>query len=454
LESAELFTVVRELIPEKLIGFVNQMYAVPSLLVGVLLIWFAKAEGNEGAGPPSAPHFDSIRNASTNTASPTQTVEQHFYLAPPLVQEAKKFPESLKPNHNVQFVSPRQLPATCASPLLITACFRNVPIPHVSVPNFSYVRSKVAYSDELGEEFLEEFPGAWSEDDDPTIEMEPGPSHNVVLAAFSEGQWNACRVISQPTSWGGVAYDIERHPLPFGRSWAVVTLIGEHNISLDPVRILLQLKEDGTAFFKQQAMEHRAIGNDAGRAMGSRAVPPLLRKITFEYVPRESPLDHGWSLLKEDRAGVEPAFSAPPVGAPASTGLSIKPSGWYGIEYSILEALSTRCNALAFRANFATDGRVYTFLQLPSAVVGQKAKERWIQFGVGLGPSRVEGNEGIVSLIGTEIGGGWGSFDVLLDAAVQSTFGEQGLVYGEHGKLLKIRFRGGLSISDLELFRC
>lgn len=453
LESAESFRIVRELVPERLLGFVNQIYALPSLIVGVLLIWLARADGNKDADPPNVRHLESIRNANTNTASPTQKVEQHFHLAPPLLQESKKSPDPLKPKHNVQFISPRQLPATSNAPLLITACFRNIPIPHESVPNFSYVRSKITYFDDQDEEILEEFPGVWSEDSEPSIEMEPGPSHNVVLAAFGEGRWSACRVVSQDTSWGATAYDIENDPLPFGRSWAVVTLIGEHNISIEPVRIFLDLKQDGTAFFKQQSKGPRALDSNAGSTHGSRVGPRLLGKITFEYLPRESPLDHGWSLLKEERTGVRPMFSALPAGAPASKGLSIKPLGWYGIDYSIVEAVSTMCNTLVFRANFATDGKIYTLLQMPSTVVGQKAEEKWIQFGVNRGPNRIEAGVGIVTLHGAETDRGWELFNVSLDEAVDSTFGQQGLIYGEYGKLLKIRIRGSLSISELEMFR-
>jgi hypothetical protein len=49
---------------------------------------------------------------------------------------------------------------------------------------------------------------------------------------------------------GDIAYDVEEEELPLGRLLAVVTLIGQHNISLDPVRFLLQFNKDGNAFMK------------------------------------------------------------------------------------------------------------------------------------------------------------------------------------------------------------
>jgi hypothetical protein len=255
-------------------------------------------------------------------------------------------------------------------------------------------------------------------------------------------------------SWGTI-YDIERDPLPFGRSWAVVTLIGERNISLSPVRILLQLNEDGTSYVKQQSIEHNATDNQLPQPKNLNAVKPVsLGKISFDYVPRESPFDHGWSLAKEDRPGIAPIFSSLPPGAPLSVGLSIKSSDWYGMDYIIVEAQSTRCNTLIFKANFDTDSRFYVHLELPSRIVGKKAEQQWIQFGINRGPARIDGGEGIVTIRGKEPNGGWDSFDVSLDDVVEATFGARGLTYGEYGKLLKIRMRGSLSISEIELLRC
>jgi hypothetical protein len=126
-----------------------------------------------------------------------------------------------------------------------------------------------------------------------------------------------------------------------------------------------------------------------------------LGQIPFNYLPHESPLDHGWALQKKDATGpIAPTFSSLPAGAPISVGLSIRPHGWYGMDYQITEAQRTRSNRLIFAASFGTDGKVYVFLQMPSRVVGRVFEERWIQLGVNIGPTRLEGNEGMVELIG------------------------------------------------------
>jgi hypothetical protein len=195
----------------------------------------------------------------------------------------------------------------------------------------------------------------------------------------------------------------------------------------------------------QMAEMKTAVETTAAVSMG---------KIPFDYLPQESPSVHGWALLAEKATGpIPPTFSSLSANAPVSIGLSIKPNGWYGMDYPITEAQKTRCNRLIFAANFGTDGKVYAFLHVPSRIVGGTPEERWIQMGVNVGPGRIEGDEGIVGIIGKELRDGWVSFDVSLVDIVERTFGKRHLFYGEHGKLLKIRFRGSLSISEVEFYR-
>jgi hypothetical protein len=185
-----------------------------------------------------------------------------------------------------------------------------------------------------------------------------------------------------------------------------------------------------------------------------KAAAASMGKIPFNYLPQESPSGHGWALLKEDATGIiPPTFSSLSASAPVTIGLSIRPNGWYGMDYLIVEAQKTRCNRLIFAANFGIDGKVYAFLHMPSRIVGGTPEERWIQMGVNVGPDRIEGDEGIVGIIGKELRDGWVSFDVSLVDIVERAFGKRQLFYGEHGKLLKIRFRGSLSISEVEFYR-
>jgi hypothetical protein len=179
-----------------------------------------------------------------------------------------------------------------------------------------------------------------------------------------------------------------------------------------------------------------------------------LGKISFEYLPHESPLNHGWKLGQEPTK-TPPTLSSLPANAPVAVGLSVQSNGWYSLDYDITEAQITKCNRLIFAAKFGGDGVIYTFLKLPSTVVGGTSEEKWIQFGINIGPTRLDEkwNEGVVELIGKQLRDGWMTFDVSLDDAVARTFGKRNLIYGSYAKLLKIRFRGSLSISEVEFYR-
>ncbi|MFY9675147.1 MAG: hypothetical protein WAK13_11885 [Terriglobales bacterium] len=191
-----------------------------------------------------------------------------------------------------------------------------------------------------------------------------------------------------------------------------------------------------------------------GAERTAQATTATLGKISFDYLPHESPLSHGWTFADEGtHQTVE--FSRLSTDAPVPLGLSITPTCRYALDYVIKEAQSTKCNRLIFAAKFGTDGVIYTQLEILSTVVGAKPLKRWIQFGVNIGPTRFEESwtEGMVELVGNQLRDGWMSFDVSLDDAVAKTFGKKGFFYGEHGKLLRIRLRGTVSLSEIELYR-
>lgn len=185
----------------------------------------------------------------------------------------------------------------------------------------------------------------------------------------------------------------------------------------------------------------------------SSTEPEKLGDIPFDYLPDESPLQHGWVLPEPDESGSTTRFSSLPADSPVRTGLSV--TGWNPKDYPIVEARKTKCNLLRFAANFEIDGRMYTLIQMPSSTVGQGSQERWIQMGVNIGASHIDDryDEGVVSISGKSLRGGWESFDILLDDVVRDTFGKRGFIYGAYGKLLRIRLRGSLSISPIEFYR-
>jgi hypothetical protein len=75
--------------------------------------------------------------------------------------------------------------------------------------------------------------------------------------------------------------------------------------------------------------------------------------------------------------------------------------------------------------------------------------------GVNIGPPHIDDryNEGVLSISGKPLRGGWESFDLVLDDVVRDTFGKRGFIYGAYGKLLRIRLRGSLSISPIGFYR-
>jgi len=175
-----------------------------------------------------------------------------------------------------------------------------------------------------------------------------------------------------------------------------------------------------------------------------------LYRINFDYLP-ETPLNHGWKLLKEEKSEDVPEFFNVPNDSPISTGLTIKPKGWYGLEHDIVpQALVS--NHLKFSAKVASDGRIYARVKVASRD-GSFTKDVWLGFFhsdvakvQALDPK--SGEYGL-SISGKRIAYGWVSYDISLPDEVNRAMGEQGLV---HQQILKIRLRGLMSISAIELY--
>jgi hypothetical protein len=106
--------------------------------------------------------------------------------------------------------------------------------------------------------------------------------------------------------------------------------------------------------------------------------PVKVFEISFDYLD-DSPLKHGWKLLEEKRPGSQPAFSGLPPNAPVHIGLTIKPTGWYGIEHKI-PLYKRNADHLQFRAKFSADGRLYARVLLGSRDGISAVDEKWIKF--------------------------------------------------------------------------
>lgn len=174
-----------------------------------------------------------------------------------------------------------------------------------------------------------------------------------------------------------------------------------------------------------------------------------LGKIAFNYLP-DSPLNHGWRLLEEVRVSSKPRFTAVPHEVPVPGGLSIAPTGWYGINYD-LDQYAMRCDRLRFTANFGSDGRLYARVRVTSRDGRTVAKEKWLQHApVGGYVAERTADECVVSISGKYAGNGWTAYDLSLADEVHACFSADGFVFRQ---LLSIRLRGTLSISAIELWR-
>lgn len=99
LEGLELSNVTRETLPTWVLHSGHEI-TIPILIAGLVLIWLGKSEAKEENN--ANPQLQPVTNTNTNTASPTQNVEQHFHLAPPEIPKPPKATEPAKPRHNVQ----------------------------------------------------------------------------------------------------------------------------------------------------------------------------------------------------------------------------------------------------------------------------------------------------------------------------------------------------------------
>lgn len=144
-------------------------------------------------------------------------------------------------SHNVQYVGIHEYSSALA------ARFENVPISSRTVHTFNSVRIKADYKDYLTDEtILSVFPGGWVEDESDLVYMRVGKPHYATIAMSVEGAWSAAEVIVDHKIWG-TQYDLRSHRLPVGDLTAVITLIGDCGISLEPQRFHLSVETNGTA---------------------------------------------------------------------------------------------------------------------------------------------------------------------------------------------------------------
>lgn len=144
-------------------------------------------------------------------------------------------------SHNVQYLGIEE------GSSVLAARFENVPLPDRTVQAFNSVRVKMDYKDySTDKTILSVFPSSWVEDESDLVYMRVGRPHCATLAMSVRGVWSATEVVVEHKVWG-TQYDLRSHRLPLGDLTAVITLIGDRGISIEPQRFHLFVETDGTA---------------------------------------------------------------------------------------------------------------------------------------------------------------------------------------------------------------
>jgi hypothetical protein len=266
IEAAEWISVLHEHIPAVLFGYINQPTALIIFIVGILLLYVSHPNSDDAsvlavAQEPVTPVAVTNEMSPTTTISPNITVinnpppERQFQSQPVATTASKDL------SHNVQYARIREYTPDGRSELLLAACFENVPVPNRSVRTFNDVKIKVDYKDcATDATLLSVFPSAWAEEESDHVYMSVGKSFYATIAMRTDGVWNAVQVVATRTAWGE-HYDTRTDPLPVGDFVAVVTLVGDHGLSIAPERFHLRIGADGTANISHLSHDLKDRGN-------------------------------------------------------------------------------------------------------------------------------------------------------------------------------------------------
>lgn len=162
---------------------------------------------------------------------------QNIYLPPrPLPLEP--------PKHNIQCLG------VTIDDCGVTICFQNVPIPETPIGDFRKARLSVEYKlESTGKEWVTIFPARWVVEDPENVSIGVVPVHAFLAAYYElEGhKWRALLSLENIPCNFSLKDRTKGIVLPAERFQIVVTLIGENNLSIHPIKGILALKDDGKA---------------------------------------------------------------------------------------------------------------------------------------------------------------------------------------------------------------
>jgi hypothetical protein len=166
------------------------------------------------------------------------------------------------------------------------------------------------------------------------------------------------------------------------------------------------------------------------------------------FVHAGEPLGHRWTPNVQGAAS--PSFLPLP-GAPIANSVAIRGPWDPGIDHEV-EPYPGFCKRLKYAASFPGHAAVYTYVRVvaPDGATHRK----WLQHVLGRGDEPIGDvdmtDERKIFVSGKPLNDGWLSFDLFLPDEVQRAYPLDGFTYSG---LIKIRLRGSLSISPIELYR-
>jgi hypothetical protein len=256
-EVVDSFEVFHRLIPESIKGYITQPIALVVCLVGFVFLYFGfKGESEVPqtvvlTAPPTQPieiknEFNPVISPTFN---PTININNPPLPQPELLKAPPPLAEKKEQTHNVQFVRAHQHQSNLGAGSKLVAIYENIPIPNQMVRPFNGVKARIEYIDyETRKTVMVVIPAAWADHDTAEVYMKSGEPFLVTLAAFENFKWNAVEISTHGAYWGAMVYEEHFHPLPLGDFIAVVTLIGDHGLSIEPQHFHLRNQADGVAY--------------------------------------------------------------------------------------------------------------------------------------------------------------------------------------------------------------
>ncbi len=243
IEAIEWITVIHEYLPKEITDHLNQPTAIIVFVVGILMLFLGSGDEERDQAPIMSP-VPAVKNEASPIINVNPTITSNVIMPPP-PQSPLPVPIIAIPSrklHNVKFVRVKEHQAPPDALVLLVAEYQNEPIPHTPVAPFNNVKARIDYKDySTGKTIHTTYPAAWADRDEAEVYMAAGEPFFVALAMAENRKWHAVWV-EEKNMYYGTIHDHHCDELPFGDLIAIVTLIGNHGLSIEPQRFHLRLE--------------------------------------------------------------------------------------------------------------------------------------------------------------------------------------------------------------------